>query len=115
MDGVTGDDATTPRRFDYDEATRALVVEWTDGAVHHIPFAALRRSCPCAVCRGEMGRPGRFDLDPDLRPGEDELADIRLVGNYALGVTWADGHDTGIHPFEQLRRLGEETGQGRGF
>lgn len=106
---MTVDERTTPTRFAYDEDARALVVEWADGAVQRIPWALLRRNCPCAVCRGEFGRPGRFDLDPDLRPGEDELADIRLVGNYALGITWADGHATGIHPFEHLRRLGDST------
>jgi DUF971 family protein len=35
--------------------------------------------------------------DPN-RPKE-----IRLVGRYALGVDWADGHGS-IYPFDQLRR-----------
>ena len=99
-------DSTTPSRFDYDETTRALLIEWRDGVGQSIPFTELRRGCPCAACRGEMGRPGRFDLDPELRPGEAELADIALVGNYGLKVIWGDGHDTGIYRFEQLRRLG---------
>ena len=102
------DDArTTARRLDYDEPARALLVEWMDGTVHRIPFDVLRRSCPCAECRGEMGRPGRFDDDPQLRPGEDELADIHLVGGYAVGARFADGHSTGIYTFELLRRLGD--------
>ena len=102
----SGLEATTPRRFDYDERARALLVEWMDGNGQSIPFPVLRRACPCAACRGEMGSPGRFGIDPDLRPGEDELADIALVGNYGLKVIWADGHDTGIYRFEQLRQLG---------
>ena len=28
--------------------------------------------------------------------------DVHLVGRYALGVTWADGHSS-IYPFEHLR------------
>lgn len=55
-----------------------------------------------------MGRPGRFATDPDLHPGEDELADITLVGMYGMGARWADGHSTGIYTFEHLRRLGED-------
>lgn len=102
-------DATTvppsPERFAYDEAGRALLVDWRDGAHQAIPFPVLRRACPCASCRGELGAPGRFDLDPELHPGEDELADIALVGNYGLKAVWADGHDTGIYRFEQLRAL----------
>lgn len=99
------------RRFDYDEPARALVVEWGDGAVQRIPFATLRTACPCAVCKGEMGRPGRFQVKPALDPGEDELADINLVGLYGLGVRWGNGHDTGIYTFEHLRALGDDAGR----
>ncbi|MGA7088721.1 MAG: DUF971 domain-containing protein [Candidatus Dormiibacterota bacterium] len=101
---------TTPRRFAYDEPGRALLVEWMNGEGNAIPFADLRRACPCALCQGELGRPGRFQLDPDLNPGEDELADIQLVGNYGLKAVWADGHDTGIYRYEYLRKLAEAAG-----
>lgn len=77
-----------------------------DGQAQAIPFATLRRSCPCALCTGELGRPGRFQLDPELHPGEDELADIQLVGNYGLKLLWGDGHDTGIYRFELLHQIG---------
>jgi DUF971 family protein len=96
-------------RFDYDETNRALLIEWGDGAEQRIPFAKLRQACPCAVCKGEMGRPGRFDVKPALDPGEDELADINLVGLYGLGMRWGNGHDTGIYTFEYLRALGDAT------
>jgi DUF971 family protein len=103
-------ESTTPRRFGYDEAARSLLVEWMDGQAQAIPFPRLRRSCPCAVCTGELGRPGRFQVDPQLHPGEDELADIQLVGNYGLKAIWADGHDTGIYRFELLRQIGAQGG-----
>ncbi|MGA2873211.1 MAG: DUF971 domain-containing protein [Candidatus Dormibacteria bacterium] len=99
--------STTPRRFGYDEPGRSLLVEWRDGGTSTIPFAALRQACPCALCRGEMGSPGRFQGDPSLRAGEDELSDVQLVGNYGLKAIWVDGHDTGIYRFEQLRWLGD--------
>lgn len=98
-----------PTRFDYDEPARALLVEWSDGVVHRIPFAALRRACPCAACQGEAGFAGRFASDPELHPGEDELADIGLVGAYGLNAIWADGHSTGIYTFDHLRRLGDDA------
>ncbi|MGH7643692.1 MAG: gamma-butyrobetaine hydroxylase-like domain-containing protein [Candidatus Dormibacteria bacterium] len=100
-------DRTTPRRFGYDEPARALLIEWMDGGGQAIPFDRLRRACPCALCTGELGRPGRFQLDPELHQGEDELADIQLVGNYGLKVIWNDGHDTGIYRFEILRQIGD--------
>ena len=95
-----------PARFDYDEPARALLIEWSDGPTRRIPFDVLRRACPCAACRGEGGLAGRFAVEPGLRPGEDELADISLVGAYGLNVVWADGHNTGIYTFERLRELG---------
>lgn len=104
---IDDDQRVSPVLFEYDETERALRVEWGDGAVQLIAFEALRKGCPCAVCKGEMGRPGRFDVRPDLSPGEDELADIALIGNYGLGARWGDGHDTGIYTFEYLRELGD--------
>ena len=98
-----------PVRFDYDEQHRSLLVEWSDGAAHHIPFAVLRRACPCAACKGELGYRGRFSSDPMLHPGEDELADISLVGAYGLNAVWADGHNTGIYTYERLRELGNSS------
>jgi DUF971 family protein len=107
---IPAPDRTRPLRFDYDEPQRSLLVEWGDGVVQLIPFTDLRRACPCAVCSGEMGMPGRFASQPELRPGEDELADIALVGSYGLNAVWGDGHSTGIYTFERLRELGDRCG-----
>lgn len=37
------------------------------------------------------------------QPSPIELSEVRLVGRYALGATWADNHGS-IYPFEELRR-----------
>jgi DUF971 family protein len=34
-----------------------------------------------------------------------ELTHLEGVGNYALGLTWQDGHSTGIYSFRLLRGL----------
>jgi DUF971 family protein len=39
--------------------------------------------------------------------GDLELRHLEQVGNYALGLTWGDGHDTGIYSFRFLRALGD--------
>lgn len=109
MQSYAAEVAARPARFDYDEPARSLLIEWDDGAVHGIPFDVLRRACPCAACHGEMGSAGRFAVRPGLEPGEDELADIALVGAYGLNAVWADGHNTGIYTFERLRELGERV------
>lgn len=37
------------------------------------------------------------------QPDPHQPRDIHLVGRYALGITWDDGHGS-IFPFERLRR-----------
>jgi DUF971 family protein len=36
------------------------------------------------------------------QPDPNEPRDVHLVGRYAVGVTWADGHSS-IYPFDRLR------------
>jgi ATP-binding protein involved in chromosome partitioning len=36
-----------------------------------------------------------------------DLRDLKPVGNYALGLTWGDAHESGIYTFEFLHQLGE--------
>ncbi len=37
------------------------------------------------------------------QPDPSAPRDVHLVGRYAVGVTWSDGHGS-IYPFERLRR-----------
>jgi DUF971 family protein len=86
-------------------AGRELALAWADGHESYLPFDDLRRNCPCSLCRG------RRDSPPDpLRvvtgpsPGELTIRSLAPVGAYAVQIVWSDGHDTGIHSFESLRR-----------
>jgi DUF971 family protein len=83
----------------HEKAARRLVIVWDDEHVSPFDLDYLRSWCPCAVCQGHAPT-ARF-LD---RHGE-ELTHIEGVGNYALGLTWADGHSTGIYSFKMLRSL----------
>jgi DUF971 family protein len=88
-----------------------LAIKWDDGTESYIPLANLRRSCPCAGCKGEMDIMGNLYKNPDrpLAPNAFELVRINRVGGYALQPFWADGHDTGIFSFEYLRRVAGES------
>lgn len=79
----------------------SLSIEWDDGGETRYSAAQLRKLCPCARCVDELT--GRALLDPETVPDGLTQADVRLVGNYGLGVRFADGHDTGIYPFRMLR------------
>jgi DUF971 family protein len=43
-----------------------------------------------------------------LAPAELKLADVALVGQYALQLGFESGHGTGIYTFRHLRSLGIE-------
>lgn len=92
---------------------RSVSIRWSDGSACELPVAALRRACPCATCRALREARATNPLVVIQKPADPaksltiDRAD--LVGNYALRIRWADGHDTGLFDFELLRRLGSET------
>jgi len=82
----------------------AIEIQW-DQAGHVGIYAArdLRLACQCATCREEMS--GRPLLDPEGVPEGIRALELRLVGAYAVQLTWSDGHSTGIYPWELLLDL----------
>ena len=87
-----------------------LKVQWADGQVSQYPLAYLRKRCPCASCRTEreakqqtQGHTLSLTILPTSIDRAAEFADAKLVGNYAIQITWADGHTTGIYDFRYLR------------
>jgi ATP-binding protein involved in chromosome partitioning len=69
--------------------------------------AAVRRACRCAACVDE--RTGRARLDPASVSEGIEPAAIAEQGNYAVAISWSDGHATGIFTFEQLGALAAQA------
>ncbi|MDX8355719.1 P-loop NTPase [Cognatiyoonia sp. IB215182] len=92
-------------RLDYDET--ALILNWADGQEQRLIPRDLRIACQCAKCRDEMT--GKRLLAPEQIPLGVAITRIWSIGNYALGMAFSDGHDTGIYTFEQLRALREAT------
>lgn len=88
-----------PRAVRAPHGARVFVVEWSDGLRSELPHRVLRGFCPCAGCQGHGGGV-RF-----IPGGDEELAGVEPVGAYALGLSWADGHASGIYTFAYLRRL----------
>ena len=74
-----------------------------DGHDSRYPFELLRNHCPCAVCVDEWtGKRKKLIL---LLPSDFRPLGINPVGNYAIQVSWSDGHNTGIYSFSSLREL----------
>lgn len=83
-----------------------LALSFDDGVEAFLPLTMLRRACPCAACQGEPDALGRV-LRPrvEFGPRAFELVKFAGVGGYAVQLSWADGHSSGIYTYEYLRRL----------
>ena len=80
-----------------------IKVKWQDGHESVYPAHALRLACPCAGCVDEVT--GKRRLTAAMVPDDVKPLGIQLVGNYAISITWSDGHATGIYAFDRLRAL----------
>ncbi|MFQ5600949.1 MAG: DUF971 domain-containing protein [Candidatus Krumholzibacteriia bacterium] len=80
---------------------REIKITWDDGHVSLYRNPDLRFACSCAMCVEEMSgarRITREQIPEDIRP-----TGMELVGNYAVQITWSDGHSTGIYTYDHLR------------
>lgn len=85
---------------------RELTIGWSDGRANAIPARLLRQACPCAGCVDEWTNKRTFD--PEKIPADVRIRDARPVGNYALAISFSDGHATGIFPWTMLRELSDK-------
>lgn len=97
--------AVEPREIKQ-EGDAELRITWADDVVCIYAAAELRRACPCAQCVNEWT--GERVLKSEAVSEELTIADVNIVGRYALNFRWSDGHDTGIYSFRYLRELGEK-------
>jgi len=100
-----------PRHLDLDRG-KALTVTWADGRVSVYPIAYLRRMSPSAdakALREEMER-NPLTVLPGSGGNASQGGSIRaesaeFVGNYAIRITFSDGHATGLYSWEYLRDI----------
>jgi len=86
-----------------DHADGALLLQWADGTDQRLTDRDLRLACKCAQCRDEMS--GKRLLSPEHVPLDINLTRVWSVGNYALGMAFSDGHDTGIYTLKALHAM----------
>lgn len=82
-----------------------MAITWEDGTRSTYTGEQLRWACPCAECRGEAGVPGRLSRVKTLSEQELRVADVTLVGQYALQIAFESGHASGIYTFPYLKGL----------
>jgi len=87
-------------------------ITWSDAHASHYDFAYLREECPCATCNDERIRksavPGAGPTSspalPMFKP-KPRAQSATTVGNYAIQITFTDGHATGIFSYDHLRSI----------
>jgi DUF971 family protein len=106
---TSDNDVAVPVGLQRDDQGR-LLIDWSDGQRRRYTARALRDACPCATCREKKRQPVDPLALPILSPANAQplrIADMQPVGNYAYGIAFNDGHDTGIYSLDLLRQLGE--------
>ena len=83
---------------------RTLTVRFDDGVEHTLPAEMLRVMSPSAEVQGHSAEqrvtvPGKRMVN---------ITAVDAVGNYAVRLTFDDGHNTGIFTWSYLRRLGDD-------
>ncbi len=86
-------------------------LKFSDGSEGDITLRQLRDNCPCAGCKGEEVLMHKYVpfTKPEVSPAGYELEKAEQVGNYALKLSWKDGHDTGIYTWQYLRQLANKN------
>jgi len=92
-----------PQKPEVETTATHIILRWAGEPELRVPNRQLRLACSCALCVDEMSR--RPILDEASVPADIHAEDVRIIGNYALGITWSDGHSTGFFPYKRLREM----------
>jgi DUF971 family protein len=82
--------------------SRILEVRFDDGSRFELSFEYLRVFSPSAEVKGHSGGEGTLQIGKE----EVGISGIEPVGNYALRLTFDDGHSTGLYSWSLLHELG---------
>ena len=77
-----------------------VVLTFSDGRELSAKAFDLRADCHCASCVSEST--GQRLVDIKKIPLDIKPVDILPLGNYAVGITWSDGHSSGIYPYSMF-------------
>ncbi len=94
-----------PERPEVEATESHIHLHWSDGRTTSVANRTLRLACGCALCVDEMTH--KPILDPERVPADIQALELRTIGNYALGISWSDGHNTGFFPYKTIVALAE--------
>lgn len=91
-----------PTQIKLNKSSKTLELGYADGQQFSLPAEFLRVHSPSAEVQGHG--------NPVLQHGKINVAlsHVQAVGNYALKLTFDDGHDTGLYTWAYLYKLATE-------
>ena len=92
-----------PTSINYPKQSPELAIAFADGQCFRLSAEYLRVHSPSAEVRGHGLQM------PILQYGKKNVAihNIEGAGNYALKISFDDGHDTGLYTWEYLYNIGK--------
>ena len=100
-------DANVPTSLDL-KKDRGLTIQWADGTGSYYSIVYLRRMSPAAdqrELRKHMKKNPLTVLPSAGGGGPLTAEDAELVGNYAIKISFSDGHSAGIYTWAYLREI----------
>jgi len=82
-----------------------VTIAWPEADEWVIDNFTLRSNCRCAHCIDEFS--GVKKLNPDEIPADIHATGSVCLGNYAVSITWSDGHSSSIYAYDLLKQLGQ--------
>lgn len=95
--------ALTPSAIELHKKSRQLELRYSDGTRFILDAEYLRVYSPSAEVRGH--HPSQAILQTGKK--NIDIDSIKAVGNYAIQITFDDGHDSGIYSWQYLYELGQ--------
>jgi DUF971 family protein len=84
--------------------SRVLEVSFDDGSRFELPFEFLRVHSPSAEVQGHSPEQRVLVIDKQ----NVEVRAVEPIGQYAVKLSFDDGHDTGLYTWKYLHQLGSQ-------
>jgi len=93
----------TPTDIILHQKSKVLEVAFDNDTRYKLPAEFLRVFSPSAEVRGH----GKGQETLQVGKRDVGITSIEPVGQYALKITFDDGHDTGLYSWEYLHEMGQ--------
>ena len=93
------------KKIIYNKIKKKLHLEFFDNYNAKLSAELLRVESPSAEVQGHSSKEKKTPLNKQ----NISITQIERVGNYAIRITFDDGHNTGIYSWSYLREISEKS------